>query len=45
MENRYEANMTEHINLICKGCKKIMENPSLAEIFCKDEIDAKIRLS
>ena len=25
MENRYEANMTEHINLICKGCKKIMD--------------------
>ena len=25
MENRYEANMAEHINLICKGCKKIMD--------------------
>jgi len=25
MENRYEANMTEHINLICKGCKKIVD--------------------
>ena len=25
MENRYEANMREHINLICKGCKKIMD--------------------
>jgi Fe2+ or Zn2+ uptake regulation protein len=25
MENRYELNMTEHINLICKGCKKIMD--------------------
>jgi Fe2+ or Zn2+ uptake regulation protein len=25
MGNRYEANMTEHINLICKGCKKIMD--------------------
>ena len=25
MENRYEANMMEHINLICKGCKKIMD--------------------
>jgi len=25
MENRFEANMTEHINLICKGCKKIMD--------------------
>ena len=25
MENRYESNLTEHINLICKGCKKIMD--------------------
>jgi len=25
MENRYEANLTEHINLICKGCKKIID--------------------
>jgi Fe2+ or Zn2+ uptake regulation protein len=25
MENRYEATMAEHINLICKGCKKIMD--------------------
>jgi Fe2+ or Zn2+ uptake regulation protein len=25
MENRFEANMTEHINLICKGCKKITD--------------------
>ncbi len=25
MENRYELNVTEHINLICKGCKKIMD--------------------
>ena len=25
MENRYEVNMSEHINLICKGCKKIMD--------------------
>jgi len=25
MENRYEANKTEHINLICKECKKIMD--------------------
>ena len=24
MENRYETNLTEHINLICKGCKKII---------------------
>jgi len=25
MGNRYEVNTTEHINLICKGCKKIMD--------------------
>jgi len=25
MENRYEANTAEHINLICKGCKRIMD--------------------
>jgi len=25
MENRYEANMAVHINLICKGCKKIVD--------------------
>ena len=25
MENRYEANTAEHINLICKGCKKIID--------------------
>lgn len=25
MENRYETNMTEHINLVCKGCKKILD--------------------
>ena len=25
MENRYESNLTDHINLICKGCKKIMD--------------------
>ena len=25
MENRYEANTAEHINLICRGCKKIMD--------------------
>jgi Fe2+ or Zn2+ uptake regulation protein len=25
MENRYEVNTTEHINLICKGCKKIID--------------------
>ena len=25
MGNRYESNITEHINLICKGCKKIVD--------------------
>ena len=25
MENRYEVNTTEHINLICRGCKKVMD--------------------
>jgi Fur family peroxide stress response transcriptional regulator len=25
MGDRYEANMTEHISLICKRCKKIMD--------------------
>jgi Fe2+ or Zn2+ uptake regulation protein len=25
MVNRYEANTKEHINLICKGCNKIMD--------------------
>jgi Fe2+ or Zn2+ uptake regulation protein len=28
MENRYETNTAEHINLICKGCKKIMDYKS-----------------
>ncbi|MBA4390753.1 MAG: transcriptional repressor [Syntrophus sp. (in: bacteria)] len=25
MENRYEMNLEEHINLICNGCKKILD--------------------
>jgi len=25
MENRYEGNITAHVNLICKGCRKIMD--------------------
>lgn len=25
MENRYEGNIADHINLICKGCHKIMD--------------------
>ena len=44
MENRYEANTTEHINLICKGCKKIMDyKPPF--IIDTDEISKKHRFS
>ncbi len=25
MENRYEGNLNEHINLICEKCKKIID--------------------
>ena len=25
MENRYEGNITAHVNLVCKGCNKIMD--------------------
>ena len=25
MENRYEGNIAAHINLVCKGCNKIMD--------------------
>jgi Fe2+ or Zn2+ uptake regulation protein len=25
MENRYEGNLEEHVNLICAGCKKILD--------------------
>jgi len=25
MENRYDGNLEEHINLICEGCKKILD--------------------
>ena len=25
MENRYEGNLEEHINLICERCKKILD--------------------
>jgi Fe2+ or Zn2+ uptake regulation protein len=25
MENRYERNIAAHINLVCKGCSKIMD--------------------
>lgn len=25
MENRYEGNLAEHVNLICKGCGKIID--------------------
>jgi Fe2+ or Zn2+ uptake regulation protein len=26
MENRFDGNVDEHINLICKGCRKIMDH-------------------
>ena len=42
MENRYEANTAEHINLICKGCKKIM-NYKLSFIIDTNEISKKCR--
>ena len=42
MGNRYEATMTEHINLICKGCKKIIDyKPPF--IIDTDEISKKCR--
>ena len=25
MENRYEGNISAHVNLVCKGCNKIMD--------------------
>jgi len=28
MENRYEANLEEHVNLICEGCGRIMDYPA-----------------
>lgn len=33
MENRYEGNLEEHLNLVCRGCGKILDCfvPSLAE--------------
>ena len=42
MENRYEANTAEHINLICKGCKKIMDY-KLPFIIDTHEISKKCR--
>jgi Fe2+ or Zn2+ uptake regulation protein len=42
MENRYEANMTEHINLVCKGCKKIMDY-KLPVMIDKDAIEKRSR--
>jgi Fe2+ or Zn2+ uptake regulation protein len=35
MENRYEGNLLDHINLICRGCKKIMDYPKLVPIDSK----------
>lgn len=36
MENRYDVNLSEHINLICKRCKKIIDHPVPATFEPKD---------
>ena len=36
MENRYDGNMSEHINLICKRCKTIIDYHLLSTIEPKD---------
>jgi Fe2+ or Zn2+ uptake regulation protein len=42
MENRIETNMKEHVNLICKGCKKIVDyKPPF--VIDTDEIAKKYR--
>jgi len=42
MENRYEGNIADHINLICKSCKKIFDykNPVTID---SEEITRKAR--
>jgi len=42
MENRYEGNIADHINLICKSCKKIFDykNPVTID---SEEIKRKAR--
>jgi len=42
MENRFEGNLTDHINLICKGCSKIIDFKSPISINSK-EVDKKAR--
>jgi len=44
MENRFEGNLTDHINLICKGCGKIMDFQSPISIDPK-EIGRKAHFS
>jgi len=34
MENRYEGNVETHINLVCKGCKKIIDYRDCYEKNC-----------
>ena len=36
MENRYEGTLAAHINLVCKGCQKIMDFKSPVTIDLKD---------
>jgi Fe2+ or Zn2+ uptake regulation protein len=40
MENRFEGNLADHINLVCKGCNKIMDFKSPISINPK-EVDKK----
>ena len=42
MENRFEGNLTDHVNLICKGCGKIIDFKSPISINSK-EVDKKAR--
>jgi Fe2+ or Zn2+ uptake regulation protein len=42
MENRYEGNIADHINLICKGCKKIFDYKNPISID-SEEIKRKAR--
>jgi Fe2+ or Zn2+ uptake regulation protein len=36
MENRYEGNISAHINLVCKGCHKIMDYKPPLTVNLKD---------
>ena len=35
MENRYEINVSDHINLVCKRCRKITDFTSIVPSFSK----------